>query len=329
MPTQIADESDTDIDLLNDLFDKQFIADTSIEDAENPVVDARFMSYLRFYIADLLNADSSPFEEHNVIQIQKCFTNKVAICGNVVNVFDTEKSFRIKVDDSTGEIAVNIWKNNVFTSNSLDHSQFVNTHANLAGKDEFSELYECLNLIQKQIKEPLINNSIMYEPEVGDLVMITGQVRVYMESITLNAVSCKRIEDPTEEMMQIMLPAVLSKKIYSLKAPTQQEYDSLKEDVEGMVNKEKIDKKVDVGDMVDTEAFLVLVLKKLKELAAKSYDSTEACRAYSVFAYLKANCASEYSQVTQMQVLGALKELECRGSAYSCEDDNHYLPTDR
>lgn len=234
----------------------------------------------------------------------------------------------LKVDDSTGCILVTHWKTSVFKSNSLISSS---SYENLS---QFNDLYNILGSIQKQIKEEKINNSIMYEPRQGDLVLIRAHVKCYKQNISLNAISCVRLQDSTAELTQIMLPAILSKRIYSIKAPSKEQFDSLKQVANPFKKPEpenvtRSESKPGTSVIKDMEAFLTLVYKKLNQITSKSADYTlnnQSCSSYNLYTYLRSNCSVEYKFITAKQVLDALKELELRGLVYSCEDDNHYLP---
>ena len=82
--------------------------------------------------------------------------------------------------------------------------------------------------------------------------------------------------------------------------------------------------------LLDLELKVInLVNKKLIQISSNVNItlSNQSCNAYSLFNILKNNCPTEYVKyVTAKQVLDALKELEMRGLAYSCEDEFHYLP---
>ena len=79
----------------------------------DPIIDTRYQSFARVYVHDILNADISHFDEsvqnsgkRGLIKIHNSLLYKVAICGLIVNVYDSEKYYRLKVDDSTGCINV-------------------------------------------------------------------------------------------------------------------------------------------------------------------------------------------------------------------------------
>lgn len=243
--------------------------------------------------------------------------------------------YRLKIDDSTGSIFVTLWKSLVFTSKSLEHSKLSNTKDNCNSRDQYKDLYNILGSIQKQIKEPTINHNIMYEPKQGDLVLIRGHIKCYKQNISINAVSCVRIEGSTEELIQIMLPAILNDKVYSVKPPSKEEFDKLNEEMNVLKKKSEILKenlnlnKIDDNGIKDMNAFLAMVNKKLIQLTTKSGEcewNTESCKSYTLYTFLKTNSSVEYKSVTHKQVLDALKELELRGLVYSCEDETRYLP---
>ena len=65
----------------------------------------------------------------------------------------------------------------------------------------------------------------MYEPKQGDLVLIRGHVKCFKERIDLNVITCSRIQNSNEELLHMMLPAILNQKIYSIPAPTNEEFE--------------------------------------------------------------------------------------------------------
>ena len=133
----------------------------------DPVLDTRFQSFSRFYIRDILNADTSFCGEsvHNsnkkgLIKINKILAYKVSIYGLIVAIYESEKFYRLKVDDSTGIINVTLWKSNLYNE---DASILMSKSTN----SNYREIYEALNSIQSRIKEKSINNNIMFEPKQG------------------------------------------------------------------------------------------------------------------------------------------------------------------
>ena len=71
---------------------------------ENTIVDSRYLSYSRFYIADVLKADTSKYHEpasangsnvnRGVVKINNTYLYKVCICGNIVSIYESNKFFR-------------------------------------------------------------------------------------------------------------------------------------------------------------------------------------------------------------------------------------------
>lgn len=74
--------------LLKEIFDEEV--------NDNEIVDSRFMSYLRFYISDIVRADTSRYyeSEPGVIKINNCCFFRVSICGNIVSIWESNKYFR-------------------------------------------------------------------------------------------------------------------------------------------------------------------------------------------------------------------------------------------
>lgn len=236
---------------------------------------------------------------------------------------------RLKIDDSTGCINVTLWKNLIFDENSLDHSVTSNSYEKQVNMNQFNDVYTILGSMKKLIKEKQINNSIMYEPKQGDLVVIRAQTSCFKQTVNLNAISCVRVSDSTDELIQMMLPSILDKKVYSSKGTSEDKFNELKAENK---NEELNTKKVDNPEresIKDMECFLAFVNKKLQQITTKSADltvNTKSCNSFSLYTFLSRNCPIEFKFVTHKQVLDALKELELRGLVYSCEDESHYLP---
>ena len=72
----------------------------SFSEDKDPIIDSRFQSYLRFYIADILNADLSRCEgddsesKRGIIRINNCYLFKLTICGIIEHVFTGDKLYR-------------------------------------------------------------------------------------------------------------------------------------------------------------------------------------------------------------------------------------------
>ena len=266
--------------------------------------------------------------KRGILKINNHCFQKVSICGLIVGIYESVKFYRLKVDDSTGCVNVTLWKSSIFNENSIDHLPSTNSYENRKFKENFNNLYEILNSIKSRIKDATINNLIMYEPKQGDLVAIRGNVKFFRDRIDLNAVSCQRIKNSADEMTQMVLPSILSRKVYSLPETSLETFNSvkrLKDEKTELWSNAKTEFK-----MKDDENFINLVNKKLIQLASKSDSnqtmSHQSCESYELYTFLKNNCPNEFKMVTYKQVLDALKELELRGLVYSCEDELHYLP---
>lgn len=86
--------------------DFDFIEESSVASCESfsedkdPIIDARFQSFLRFYIADILNADLSTCEgddsdnKRRIIRINNCYVFKVTICGIIESIYESDKLYR-------------------------------------------------------------------------------------------------------------------------------------------------------------------------------------------------------------------------------------------
>lgn len=312
------------------------------QDVNDPIFDTRFQSFVRVYIFDLINADPCDHLNNNqeakrsIIRIDNLYVSKVCICGNIVGIYESAKYYRLKIDDSTGCINVTLWKDALFQENSLDLS-ISDKNSNIQG--QFSELYNLLGSIQSRIKENTVNNSIMYEPKQGDLILIRANVKCFRQRIELNAISCTRVQNSTEELIHMMLPACLAEKTYSIAPPTESDYVQFRIKNEKIVLKtmNEPDQHVSEARSVrGNEQFLNFVYKKLTQMANSNVlDSSRkvdqlgdntSCESYALFSFLRNNCPIEFKYVNHKQVLEALKELELRGLVYSCEDEFHYLP---
>jgi len=291
---------------------------------EDPILDTRYQSFARYYIRDILDADTSRFDEaiqnsnkKGLIKIQNTLLYKVTIAGLIVGIYDSQKYYRLKIDDSTGCMNVTLWKSSLYNEYSSNLSS--NSNSN------FKELYDALNSIQSRIKEKTINNSLMYEPKHGDLVLVRGHVKCYKQRIDLNAVTCSRIQNSNEELINIMLPAILHNKVYNIPAPTLEEFDlAIKLNEKNKLNIRDNNKNSEQVSINENEDFLNLVHQKLTVLSRAT--NNKSCSSYAVHNFLRNNCPAQFKSITLKQVLDALKALEVRGTAYSCEDDFHYLP---
>ena len=290
----------------------------------DPILDTRYQSFSRFYIRDILDSDTSHFDEtvqnsKGLIKINDLLLYKVAIAGLIVGIYDSQKYFRLKIDDSTGCINATLWKSSLYNEYSSNLCS--------SSTSNFKELYDALNSIQARIKEKTINNSLMYEPKQGDLVLIRGHVKCFKERIDLNVITCSRIQNSNEELLNMMLPAILNQKIYSIPAPTNEEFELARKLNSKTQNNLNIkDHSIESGlvSFSENENFLNLVYNKLTQLASAA--NNKPCSSYSVYNAIRNKCLTEFKSITLKHVLDSLKVLEIRGIVYSCEDDFHYLP---
>lgn len=186
-------------------------------DASPPIVDTRFQSFARVYIYDLLNSEPIVLDQNGVGQNRKgivkinemysqkvrtlfhIFFNmiiiilswvvlKVAICGTIVSVYDAEKYFRLKIDDSTGVIYATLWRNTIMNdANELGLcskkllEQAGSSASQMRAFNELKpkEVYDTLDAIRRELKDPRVNHSVMYEPKQGDLVLVKATLNHY------------------------------------------------------------------------------------------------------------------------------------------------------
>jgi len=296
------------------------------------ILDARYQSFSRVYINDIHNAeivnDDDSTNQQNmskrcIIKIKNTLLSKVAICGIIVNIFESEKYYRLKIDDSTGCINVTLWKSSIFIDQSLNSSNnSINSH--------FNNVYALINSIQTRIKDETINNRLMYEPKQGDLILCRAQIKHFRQRIELNALTCSKVQSSTNEMIQIILPATLGNKVYSKESVSLQQYDEIKNLNSKTNNNNNNNNNNNEKKSILTDNFINLVNQKLIQMSSNPNTTltNHSCNSYALFNFLKNNCPIEYKSITSKHVLDALKELEIRGLAYSCEDEFHYLPMD-
>lgn len=161
--------------------------------------------------------------------------------------------------------------------------------------------------------------------------MIRAHARSYRQRIELNAVSCVRVKNSTEELVQMILPSVLFDEVYSKKPITLDEFDNFNTKIYVENQPQKLTKDKNIKN----DNLLNFVLKKLVQMSKSNLldqshkndsNSSDSCDSFNLYRFLKSNCPSEFKCLDHKQVLEALKELESRGLVYSCEDEYHYLP---
>lgn len=307
---------------------------------ENLVLDTRFLSYIKLYIFDILNSElidysNNDFQTNNIksiIKVNNTYCSKVIISGLVVGIYESEKYYRIRIDDSTGSINVTLWKSN------QNQDDFKHLLENRSGCSDYDELYFILNNIKAKTNEIFKNNKMIYEPKQGDLVMINANIKSFRGRVELNAISCVRIVSSTEEIFNMTSPAVLNRKIYSLASLSQDDYEKVVRENEIIIakkNNSKLSEKQIQENNQDNKnkEFLTVVYKALLNLSQNidqsnrtSFNSTSSCDTYSIFMYIRKTNSTMDQFLTYKQVLAALKELELTGLVYSCEDEYHFLP---
>lgn len=322
------------------------------DEQQIPILDTRFQAFSRYYIYDILNAEIigscmkesevNSNESRSLIRIHGVPVRKVALCGMISDIYEDSKYFRLKIEDSTGCIGVTLWKNTVFSESSLE---FISSNQySPAASQQFSDLYNALNSIKMRIKDDKINSQIIYEPSRGDHVLVRGSVKTYLQRIEISASSCVRVQNASEEMIQMMLPAILFKQTYSIDLITQDDYESRFCKEQMQVEERRVSSKTTANSAAEFEsmpnknAFVNLVYKKLVEMSSvqeasmlnhtdtSNTNHMKSCDSHDLFSYLRNNCPTEFKFVSFKLVLAGLKELEMRGLAYSCEDEFHYLP---
>jgi hypothetical protein len=303
----------------------------------DPIIDTRFQSYLRFYIYDIINAEKINVNSENlncsstniVIKIKNLYFQKCSIVGQVKDIYQAEKYYLVKIDDSTGCINAKIWK------------QAASSDSNNNFKTNLSELYKLLDAIDITSKDKNVNiNKINYEPAQGDFLNIKGTVRCYNNKLEINALSCTKINSSCEELVQMVLPSIMGKNVYSkLNLSSVEPNSPIANDIKQLNELSPLNKKLKIrNEIKDIETFYALVHKQLLQLCSNLNESVQAetgtkfrvnsssCNSYSIFRMFRNKHSREYNSVTYYDVLNALKELESRGLIYSCENEFQYLP---
>jgi hypothetical protein len=323
----------------NQLVEKDLNLTTS-----NVVLDTRYLSYIKLYILDILSSefidnlsnDNRANNIKSIIKVNNTYCSKVSISGLIVGVYESEKYYRLKIDDSTGSINVTFWKTNL---NQNDIQVFENT----SGNCHYDDLYYILNNIKAKINEKVKNNKFTYEPKQGDLVMINANIKNFRGRVELNAVSCVRITNSTEEIFNMSISAILNEKIYSTASPSHDQYENIlkeneiimsKKNINGLSSRQNLNSNEIYFDDSSKQEFISLVYKALIKLSQNSIDQNNkksfnfgsSCDSYDIFMYIRKTVSNKNKLVTYKQVLAALKELELTGLVYSCEDEYHFLP---
>jgi hypothetical protein len=309
----------------------------SNQDSTDVLIDSRFHSFHKCLIVDILSAGLDKMNDLKLLKINNLYMSKVMFSGLVVSIFENNKFYRIKVDDSTGCISCTLWKALIFDGYQDDRLNDTDAKHNPdLTIDAFAyerDLDEQLRLIQKHISQPNTNRNIMYLPEQGQMVSIRGYAKSYRDTFEINVVSCNRIEKSNEEYLEMILPIVLHEKCYAKRTVSRQFYENLvnRKDV---LNKEIEQNKVNLNEqsnkLID-ETLRTLVHNVLIELTKKlnmtndDFLNRKTCDSKSVHIYIREKYAA-YKNLSHLNVIQTLKELEIKGKVYSCDDDMHYVP---
>jgi hypothetical protein len=329
-------------------------SDGDRDDAEEQfVADTRFFSYARHYIIDLLNATrpkSNACDEakRGILKIGQLHLYKVCISGQVVKVYDGEKFFRLLVDDSTGCMSVTLWKSLVYDVAANGRCQTATATERSKRDREDVGLERLLDSIRARVNEPAVNACVMQKPEPGDVVCIRGQLKFYRDKLELSCDSCRRVSSSQQELIHMTLPHYLEARAYSMKPTNEQTYETLVvarqlTDERGLANVQanRLAESSSLCNMSEDSrtALLQLVNQRLIAVSRSKDDSDDefaflvdrqSCSSQALLTDIRKeqqSCSNgEFKFVTHKQVLDALKELECQGLVYSCEDEFHYLP---
>lgn len=301
-----------------------------MEDQERVIVDSRFQTYGKYYIIDLLNADRSLYDKFKIIKINNLPVFRVSITGIVVNVFEAPKLYRVKIDDSTGVVAVTIWKSAIFDNTTMNESKFDgdNTLQRCKFENENIEreiLQEISNIKNKMASKEL-NLHFIYKPNQGDLVTVKGTINPYRDIMQINANSCTKVSCASEEYLEIIYPALLYKNMYSKPAPTVKDYEKHANSKENLIKNEKL---LQDKALIQDEKFLNLVFEKLvslKNLSAEKVNRENFANDASAICLLIKRESNNYSLINVKNAIDALKELEMKGLVYSIDDNHNYSP---
>jgi len=301
-----------------------------MDDQERVIVDSRFQAYGKYYVLDLLNADRSQYEKFKIIKINNFPVFRVSITGIIVNVFEAPKLYRVKLDDSTGVVAVTLWKSSVSDNTIMNESKFDgdNTMQRCKFENETIErevLQEISNIKSKMTTKEL-NLHLMYKPNQGDLVTVKGVINPYRDIMQINANSCTKVSSASEEFLEIIYPALLYKNMYSRAAPTVTDYEKHVNSKANLIKNEQL---MQDKALVQDENFLNLVFEKLVQLKLNADKMPKKDNfsndASAIFAFIKREL-NNYSSITIKNVIDALKELEMKGLVYSLDDNHNYSP---
>jgi hypothetical protein len=238
--------------------------------------------------------------------------------------------YRCKIDDSTGQINVTIWKEQIFqvpassSSSSLVNQQNIETTLNDSifgdnnseeNEEESAEVQNLFQSIKNRTYDSRFNNFLQNRPQTGDYLKIRGTIKTYKTSIEINGLSAIKLKTSAEEYIEMIMPIYLNDKCYKLIDSTK--INSLRNTIGE--NKKEIDNKIIDEKLVD------LVHSKLKYLTS---NSNQPCSSFMLFNNIRDDKSLniEFKSITNKDVLNALKQLELKSFIYSCDDEFTFLP---
>ena len=289
------------------------------------VVDSRFKSFRRCFIIDILKSDSTKYQKYKVVKMNnRDYVSRVCISGLVVGVYELDKIYRCKLDDSTGRINVTIWKEQVLTPQSNQQQVASNNEKTINDtvfgvddddsieNEKSDEIQNLFQSIRNRTNDSRFNNFLQNRPVNGDYLSIRGTIKNYKNIVEINAVSSIKIKTSSEEYIEMFMPMYLNDKCYSL-------IDLSKISSSDIQNRNN---KIDNNKAVD-EKIVNLVFTKLKDLTS---NSRKPCNSFMLLKSIRDDNHAEYKSITSKDVFNALKHLEIKSLVYSCENEFTFLP---
>ena len=147
------------------------------------------------------------------------------------------------------------------------------------------------------------------------------------ERIELSATSCVRLQNSIEELTQIMLPAILAEKCYSIDPPSVEK----ESDIVTMKNEEKENKPDENNrlnkNIIEAVYNRLVDFVRSEKIGNGSNEGNYSCNYNELYNSLKnSSKLNGLGFIDRNQVLNALKLLEMDGRVYSCQDNFHFLP---
>lgn len=147
------------------------------------------------------------------------------------------------------------------------------------------------------------------------------------ERIELSATSCVRLQNSIEELTQIMLPAILAEKCYSIDPPSvDKDSDNVTMKYEEKENKPDENNRLN-KNIIEAVYDRLVDFVRSEKIGNGSNEGNYSCNYYELYNSLKnSSKLNGLGFIDHIQVLNALKELEMKGRVYSCQDNFHFLP---